>query len=211
MSRSIQPRTPRSACSSCSLTAHPFRTRTPPSYEQPAVNVSPRWDDLSGREGAYVSARAGRPRLRSAPVPDEPIGARHMRREASTTLPDEAATGIAARPNVRTPWLGTKRPRQQGYSRQRQPDKEDRSLPNFSSRSRRARGLRTAQCAGALPVERRAVHGNVPDHRLGNRGPLSQSGRSRRSRLVPVPDRRAAARSITLTPAASAHATTSYG
>jgi hypothetical protein len=66
-------------------------------------------------------------------------------------------------------------------------------------------------CARALPVERRAVHRNVPDHRLGHRGPLSQSGRSRRSRLVPVPDRRAAARSITLTLAASAHATTSYG
>jgi hypothetical protein len=28
-------------------------------------------------------------------------------------------------------------------------------------------------CAGALPVERRAVHGNVPDHRLGHRGPPS--------------------------------------
>jgi fatty acid desaturase len=36
-------------------------------------------------------------------------------------------------------------------------------------------------CAGALPVERRAVHRNVPAHRLGHRGPLSQSGRSRRS------------------------------
>jgi hypothetical protein len=54
-------------------------------------------------------------------------------------------------------------------------------------------------CAGALPVERRTVHRNVPTHRLVHRGPLSQSGRSRRSRLVPVPDRRAAARSITLT------------
>jgi hypothetical protein len=71
MSRSIQPRIPRSAWSSCSLTAHPFRTRTPPTYEQPAVNVSPRWDDLSAERAPYVSARDGRPWLRSAPVPDE--------------------------------------------------------------------------------------------------------------------------------------------
>jgi hypothetical protein len=71
MSRSIQPRIPRSAWSSCSLTAHPFRTRTPPTYEQPAVNVSPRWNDLSAERAPYVSAREGRPWLRSAPVPDE--------------------------------------------------------------------------------------------------------------------------------------------
>jgi len=71
MSRSIQPRIPRSAWSSCSLTAHPFRTRTPPTYEQPAVNVSPRWNDLSAERAPYVSAREGRPWLRSAPVSDE--------------------------------------------------------------------------------------------------------------------------------------------
>lgn len=57
MSRSIQPRIPRSAWSSCSLTAHPFRTKTPPTYEQPAVNVSPRWNDLSAERAPYVSAR----------------------------------------------------------------------------------------------------------------------------------------------------------
>lgn len=61
MSRSIQPRIPRSAWSSCSLTARPFRTRTPPTYEQPAVNVSPRWDDLFSRDGALRVSERGTP------------------------------------------------------------------------------------------------------------------------------------------------------